>query len=178
MENSDLTPVQLDEQGNEIMQTKEPWEHPSFWPYIVCCILRGFLIPASTFLGTLRSHPHPPIAKLGQLLETHVKAFPRSTSTDKYALDYQFETAHKRWLAQFRADLAVLIGGRSHGHWLDEDNSSGRSKWADWEEGFRSVVELIEGKKERVLEEAQSWREAMGAWGVLVDVSLRRDDLQ
>lgn len=81
------------------------------------------------------------------------------------------------WLAKFRAELATFIGGRSHGHWLDEDGSSGRSKWAEWDDGFRSVVELMEGKKERVLEEAQSWREAMGAWGVLVDVSLRRDDL-
>ncbi len=35
----------------------------------------------------------------------------------------------------------------------------------------------MEGKAERVLEEAADWREAVGAWGVLVDLGMRRDDL-
>ena len=38
-------------------------------------------------------------------------------------------------------------------------------------------MELMEGRAERVLEEAGDWREALGAWGILVDVNLRRDDL-
>lgn len=36
---------------------------------------------------------------------------------------------------------------------------------------------MMEGKPERILEEAADWREALGAWGVLVDVGMRRDDL-
>jgi nuclear pore complex protein Nup85 len=35
----------------------------------------------------------------------------------------------------------------------------------------------MEGKAEAVLEQAADWREAVGAWGVLVDVELKRDDL-
>lgn len=39
-------------QGNEIMQSRPPWDHPSFWPYLSQCILRGFHLPASSFLRT------------------------------------------------------------------------------------------------------------------------------
>lgn len=39
------------------------------------------------------------------------------------------------------------------------------------------MVELMEGKAERVLEESSDWREALGAWGIMVDVGLKRDDL-
>jgi len=75
------------------------------------------------------------------------------------------------WLARFRAELAITLGGRKRGRWL-EDN-----QWAGWESDFRTVVDLMEGKAERVLEEAADWREAVGAWGVLVDLGMRRDDL-
>ena len=158
-------------QGNEIMQTREPWDHPSFWPYVTRCLLRGFHLPASSFLRTLSSHPHPPISKLAVLLSTHLSLLPRSHNTTAYPLDHQFLSAHKKWLARFRAEFAAFLGGRGSGRWLED------AKWAGWETDFRTVVELMEGKAERVMEEAADWREAMGAWGVLVDVGLRRDDL-
>lgn len=57
------------------------------------------------------------------------------------------------------------------GQWL------GDVQWAGWESDFRTVVDLMEGKAETLLEQAADWREAMGAWGLLVDVGIRRDDL-
>ncbi len=51
------------------------------------------------------------------------------------------------------------------------------NEWKEWNEEFRVVIEVMEGKSDRILEEANDWREAVGAWGVLVDVGLRRDDL-
>jgi nuclear pore complex protein Nup85 len=90
----------------------------------------------------------------------------------EYPLDHQFISAHKRWLAQFRADISSFEGGRGRGNWFDTNR-----EWASWEEDFRSVTELLEGKSERLFQEVSDWREAVGAWGVLVDVGLRRDDL-
>ncbi|KAL7424161.1 hypothetical protein Q5752_001747 [Cryptotrichosporon argae] len=166
--------IHINDQGNEIMQSKDPWSHPLFWPFINRCLLRGFFLPASSFLRTLSTHPHTPIAKLGLLLATHVSVLPRSTNTASYSLDHQFLSAHKMWLARLRAELAGHVGGKDRGKWLD-DGTGG--DWKAWEDDFRAVVELMEGKSERVLEESADWREAVGAWGVLVDVGLRRDDL-
>jgi len=59
---------------------------------------------------------------------------------------------------------------------LEEKNGGGKD-WKRWEDGFRVVIDLMEGKAEAVLEQAADWREAVGAWGVLVDVQLKRDDL-
>lgn len=161
-------------QGNEVMQMKEPWEHPLFWPLVIRCLLRGLFVPASTFLRTLACHPHPPIAKLGLVLATNVAIIPRSSNTDAYPLDHQFLAAHKRWIGQFRAEFETAIGGRSRGHWLED---GGKNEFSSMEDEIRRVVELIQGNQDRLLEEAGDWREAAGAWGVLVDVNLRRDDL-
>lgn len=162
-------------QGNEVMQMKEPWEHPLFWPLVIRCLLRGLFIPASTFLRTLTNHPHPPIARLGQVLATNVSSIPRSSNIDAYPLDHQFLAAHKRWIGQFRAEFETAIGGRSRGHWLDDGGS--KNEYSSMEDELRRVVELIQGNQDRLLQEAGDWREAAGAWGVLVDVNLRRDDL-
>ncbi|EIW66274.1 hypothetical protein TREMEDRAFT_70200 [Tremella mesenterica DSM 1558] len=178
---NDVDPAPDNIQGQEIMQVKEPWSHPSFWPYIIRCILRGFHLPASSFLRTLSSHRHPPISKLGMLLSTHLSLFPRSHNTAAYPLDHQFLTAHRKWVGRFKAELAAFIGGRPKGQWLEETLPGGSvgetGKWSSNERDFRTVIELMEGKPDRVLEESADWREAVGAWGILVDVGLRRDDL-
>jgi nuclear pore complex protein Nup85 len=72
--------------------------------------------------------------------------------------------------------VSTFLGGRPKGSWLEEKNGGGKD-WKKWEEGFRVVIDLMEGKAEAVLEQAADWREAVGAWGVLVDVQLKRDDL-
>jgi nuclear pore complex protein Nup85 len=163
-------------QGNEIMQSRNPWEHPSFWPYITRCILRGFQLPAASLLRTLQTHPHPPIAELGPLLAAHLTLMPRSHNTTAYPLDHQFLHAHRTWLAKFRAELAAFMGGRGRGRYLDGRKEGGED-WSAWEADIRTVVELMEGKSDRLLEEAADWREAIGAYGILCDAGLRRDDL-
>lgn len=167
------TPAPDNTQGNEIMQSNPPWDHPAFWPYLSRCLLRGFHLPASTFLRSLINHPHPPISKLASLLSSQLSQLPRSHNVTAYPLDHQFLSAHKQWLMRFRAEFATFTAGKQTG-WLDEN---GGAKYIGLENDFRVVIELMEGKRERVLEEANDWREAVGAWGILVDVGLRRDDL-
>lgn len=151
------------------MQSDEPWEHDAFWPYLSRCLLRGFTSPAATFLRSLEQHPHPPIQKLAKTLASHLTVFPRSSDVKQYPVDHQFLTAHRHWVTRLNAELATL--GKK-GNWLGKGED-----WSDWEDNFRIVVELMQGDEERVLEEANDWKEALGAWGVLVDVGLRRDDL-
>lgn len=168
-----LTPPAPDNStGNDIIQTREPWRHPSFWPYINRSILRGFHLPASTFLAELSKHPSPLLARIGTLLAKHIPLLPRSTNVQAYPLDHQFITAYQQWLTRFQTELAGAVGGRAKGNWFKgEDVGEGT------EEEVRLVVELMEGNEETVLAQAADWREALGAWGVLVDVGLRRDDL-
>ena len=158
------------------MQTNQPWDHPSFWPYIARCILRGFHLPASSFMRTLTDHPHAPISKLAAILHHHLSVYPRSHQTSQYPLESQFVSAHRSWLSRLRAEVSTFLGGRPKGSWLEEKNGGGKD-WKRWEDGFRVVIDLMEGKAEAVLEQAADWREAVGAWGVLVDVQLKRDDL-
>ncbi|WWD16071.1 hypothetical protein CI109_100496 [Kwoniella shandongensis] len=167
---NDVDPAPDNSQGNDIMATKNPWDHPSFWPYISRCILRGFHLPVASFLRSLANHPHPPVSKLATILAQHLAVFPRS-SEERWRVDLEFLQAHKLWLAKFRAELTSFTGGKSRGSWF------GEAKWASLEGDFRTVIELMEGKPNRVLEEAADWREALGAWGILVDVDMRRDHL-
>lgn len=158
------------------MQTNQPWDHPSFWPYIARCILRGFHLPASSFMRTLTDHPHQPISKLAAILHHHLSTYPRSHQTTQYPLESQFIQAHRSWLSRLRAEVSAFLGGREKGSWLEEEGVK-KGKWQRWEDGFRVVIDLMEGKADAILEQAADWREAVGAWGVLVDVQLKRDDL-
>ena len=73
-------------------------------------------------------------------------------------------------MTRFKSEVSAFSEGRKDAYFKDVE-------WASWNDDFRVVAELMEGKAERVLEEANDWREAVGAWGVLVDVGSRRDDL-
>lgn len=159
------------------MQTKQPWDHPSFWPYVARCILRGFHLPASSFLRTLTNHPHQPISKLSAILHHHLSVLPRSHQTTQFPLESQFVQAHRAWLGRFRAEVSSFLSGRPKGKWLEDSKDGRGGDWKQYEEGFRVVIDLMEGKADAVLEQAADWREALGAWGVLVDVQFKRDDL-
>lgn len=157
------------DQGNEILQSNPPWEHPAFWPYLQRCILRGLFKPANTFLRSLENHPVQAVKGLASTLASRLASLPRSHDTSQYRLDHQFMTAHRQWQMALEADMATQPGGRK-GKWLSDELS-------EMEIEFKTVVELMEGKGERVLAEASDWREALGAWGLLVDVGMTRDDL-
>jgi nuclear pore complex protein Nup85 len=168
---NESSPAAINDDGNEIMNTQHPWDNPMFWPFLSRCVLRGFFPTVAQFLNTLSDHPHPPIAKLAATLSQYATSFPRSNN---FREDHAFLSEHKKWLVRFRSDVDTITGGRGRSNWLDTD---GGREWSGWEENFKSLVELMEGKADRVLAEANDWREAIGAWGVLVDVWLRRDDL-
>ncbi|GMK54991.1 hypothetical protein CspeluHIS016_0200470 [Cutaneotrichosporon spelunceum] len=170
---NESSPAAINDDGNEIMNTQHPWDNPMFWPFLNRCVLRGFFSTVAQFLNTLSNHPHPPITKLAAVVSQYASSFPRS---ENFTEDHAFLTEHQKWLVGFRSDVDTVTGGRSRSNWLGTDQS-GDLEWSGWEESFKSLVELMEGKADRVLAEGNDWREAIGAWGMLVDVGLRRDDL-
>ncbi|WVQ69924.1 uncharacterized protein L199_008147 [Kwoniella botswanensis] len=167
---NDVDPAPDNSQGNEIMSTQNPWDHPLFFPYISRCILRGFHLPAASFLKSLSKHPNSSISKLSSMLSQHLSIFPRSTE-ERWRVDLDFLQAQKSWLAKFKAELISFIQGKQKGQWFGED----KYKWM--ENDFRVIIDLMEGKPQGILDEASDWREALGAWGILVDVDMRRDHL-
>jgi nuclear pore complex protein Nup85 len=42
---------------------------------------------------------------------------------------------------------------------------------------FRCLLEVMAGVQERVFEACDDWREALGAWGILIQPALKRDDV-
>ena len=91
-------------------------------------------------------------------------------------MDHQFLSAHRNWLKNFRSELDTFLQGKNRGKWLD-DGTPEAAEWNSYEKEFRITIELMEGNQTRVIEQCTGWREAIGAWGVLVDLSLRRDDV-
>ncbi|CAK9784044.1 hypothetical protein CC85DRAFT_281930 [Cutaneotrichosporon oleaginosum] len=168
---NESSPAAINDDGNEIMGTPHPWDNPMFWPFLNRCVLRGLFSTVAQFLNTLSDHPHPPIVKLGATLSQYASSFPRS---ENYREDHIYLSEHKKWLVRLRSDVDSITGGRNRSNWLGADASR---EWSGWEENIKSLVELMEGKPDRVLAEANDWREAIGAWGLLVEVWLRRDDL-
>ncbi|WWD09982.1 hypothetical protein V865_008114 [Kwoniella europaea PYCC6329] len=167
---NDVDPAPDNSQGNEIMSTQNPWDHPLFFPYISRCILRGFQLPAASFLKSLSKHPNSSISKLSSMLSQHLSIFPRSTE-ERWRVDLDFLQAHKSWLAKFKAELISFTQSKQKGQWFGED------EYKSIENDFRVIIDLMEGKPQRILDEASDWREALGAWGILVDVDMRRDHL-
>ena len=160
------------EQGHQIAQTAPPHEHPEYWDYLLRCVLRGFYATAATVLqsyalssqsATLRGIA----AETAQLLQNT----PRSTA---HAAEQSFQAAHRSWLAAVRALLS------STQHKMDAvQNELGAADEVrlELEAQFRCLLELLAGVPERVLEFSEDWKEAVAAWGTLVQPMLKRDDL-
>ncbi|CED84877.1 Nuclear pore complex component (sc Nup85) [Phaffia rhodozyma] len=169
---ADLGPTT--EEGEEILgfSNGDSWAHEEFWSYLIRSLLRGFLPSTSQLISTLSTHPSPVLSSISSKIATHLADYPRSSSSS-YPTERAFLQAHSSWRAQFRTLCVPLTkrGWALEGAWGSSDESSGL------EDVVQAVLELMQGKEDRVLEECVDWKEAVGAWGVWVRPSLKRDDL-
>jgi nuclear pore complex protein Nup85 len=154
------------------MQTKNPWEHDNFWPYIHRCLLRGFFVPAAGILDTLQNHPNADLAEISKVIANSLRIFPRSHNVEKYPVDHLYLDAHARWLSRFQNELVGAGIDPAASEWL-----GGGADLARTEKDLRTLVDIMEGKAEKVLEQSDNWREALGAWGILVKVNMSRDEV-
>ena len=132
------------------------------------CILRGLSAGALHFFALLASHPSPELRSIIALIPRVLNAQPRSTS---FSTENEFFVAHRRWLQEVR-QLRVEVD------MLDDGDGRG-----EWREGLEDMMGVLEGKQDVIVrmcsdeEGGHGWREAVGVWGIWVNVELRRDDL-
>ncbi|CBQ69050.1 conserved hypothetical protein [Sporisorium reilianum SRZ2] len=162
------------EEGQEIAESAVPHEHPSYWDYVLRCVLRGFHTSAASVLKSLDSHPSAVIRRVAQKAAKLLSTLPRST---RFSMEHEFVAAHRSWLAGVRK----LISGLEHE--MDEmEAEAGNTEEVEderleYEAQFRCLLELMAGVKDRIFEACEDWREALGAWGTLVHPTLKRDDV-
>ncbi|CAO1617487.1 unnamed protein product [Jaminaea pallidilutea] len=170
------------EQGREIASSAEPHMHPSYWDYILRCTLRGFHSTVSTLLSTLLSLPSPALTRLIENIRELVGSLPRSLN---FKTEVQFKSARREFHLRLMSVLASLEGVMDEVQEElndDDEEEQGNEEEAEdlrlsLEAGLRIFLEVLAGNKERVVEAAEDWREALAAWGTLVDVGLKRDGL-
>ncbi|SPO30634.1 uncharacterized protein UTRI_05251 [Ustilago trichophora] len=162
------------EEGQEIAESAIPHEHPSYWDYVLRCVLRGFHTSAASVLKSLDSHSSSVIRRVAQKAAKLLSTLPRSTS---FSMEHEFVAAHRSWLGSVRK----LISGLEQE--MDEmEAEAGHTEEVEderleYEAQFRCLLELMAGVKDRIFEACEDWREALGAWGTLVHPTLKRDDV-
>lgn len=154
----------------------EPWSDPDFWPTVNKCVLRG--LSAST-LGYLRrvasGHPSPVLrAFVRDSLVPVLEAHPRSSDFQR---EHGFIAAHARWrerVAEVREAYDKAVEGDTGGEG-DED------EWPRWVDELLGVLEgdagVVFALCSEAVEDGWGFREAVGVWGVWVDVGLKRTQL-
>ena len=162
------------EEGQEIAESAVPHEHPSYWDYVLRCVLRGFHTSAASVLKSLDSHSSPVIRRVAQKSAKLLSTLPRST---RFSMEHEFVAAHRSWLASVRKLISGLENEMDEMEAQAGNTEEVEDERLEYEAQFRCLLELMAGVKDRIFEACEDWREALGAWGTLVHPTLKRDDV-
>ena len=158
----DVSPTS--EEGLDITSSKVPYEHDNFWPYIYKSILRGFHKTATQPLHSLLSHPTKSISSIVERLISLLYTFPRSTN---FSFEHDYFNKHKIWRDDAKRTLSSIA-----------DLSQYADEFAkEMFDNITLALQLLCGKKEKILEMSDDWRECLAAYGLFVYPQLRRDDI-
>lgn len=162
------------EEGQEIAESAVPHEHPSYWDYVLRCVLRGFHTSAASVLKSLDAHPSSVIRSVAQKAAKLLSSLPRSTH---FSMEHEFVAAHRGWLANVRKLISGLEQQMDEMEAEAGNTEEIEDERLEYEAQFRCLLELMAGVKDRIFEACEDWREALGAWGTLVHPTLKRDDV-
>jgi nuclear pore complex protein Nup85 len=162
------------EEGQEIAESAVPHEHPSYWDYVLRCVLRGFHTSAAEVLKSLDSHHSAVIRRIAQKAARLLSTLPRSTA---FSMEHEFVSAHRSWLASVRKLISALEQEMDEMEAEAGNTEEVEDERLEYEAQFRCLLELMAGVKDRIFEACEDWREALGAWGTLVHPTLKRDDV-
>jgi nuclear pore complex protein Nup85 len=153
----------------------EPWSDPDFWPTLNKCVLRGLSASALGFLRRVASsHPSPVLrAFVRDSLVPVLEAHPRSSEFQREA---GFIVAHARWrerVAEVREAFDQAVEG--------DPGEGDEDEWSRWVDELLGVLEgdagVVFALCSEAVEDGWGFREAVGVWGVWVDVGLKRTQL-
>ncbi|KAF5383546.1 hypothetical protein D9615_003741 [Tricholomella constricta] len=157
------------EEGDHLSSLEHPWEDETFWPYLTRATLRGLSKASIFFLGILSRHPSEDLQALTKTLLPLIESQPR---LQNFTAERDFAYASRRWSDKVKA-LRIEMDR------VPEDNRY--DAFDNWWDRLSDIVGILEGRAEvikRVCGELGSdWKEVCAAWGVFVDVRLRRQDL-
>lgn len=175
---------QLADEVGRVVAIGNAWEHESFQELVIRSILRGMLRDfAVPLLEALAPHPQPAVKAFAQILIHALESLPRSTQVSTYPNEALFAAAHQKWRAEFKAQVATHRRGRTNG-WLEfkrlpqQSDDDMREDAKAWESFFDTIVDVVAGEENRVLDECEDWKTAVAAWGVLIEPRIKREDLQ
>ncbi|CCG82715.1 Nucleoporin nup85 [Taphrina deformans PYCC 5710] len=144
-------PKPSDEEGQDIMTAKNPFQHPGFWDYLSKGIVRGLFEMVSSCLSSsglsnVDAATNRAIHDLCLLLKT----YPRTSQYLGKPAD--FRDRHRIWRAK-AAKAAKEI------HIPDPEISS----------AFRQLYELLKGDKDALYRQCETWQECLAALALLYD---------
>lgn len=125
-------------------------------------------------LQSLTTHASRPVATLASNICVLLSSLPRSSA---HTTEASFSSARRAWLGSVRALLARVEGEMDEAEADFGEGDEAAELRLEFEAQFRCLLELAAGVKERVFEACEDWIEALGAWGTLVQPTLRRDDV-
>ncbi len=162
------------EEGLDIAAAPIPHEHPRYWDYVLQSVLRGLNEGAIGALESLTRHNSQVIARIAKRAIQLLQSFPRSTS---YQHEVKFVQDRKAWQLHVRQ---MLQGLEAEMDGVEEElgqTEEAEDLRIEYEVQYRCLLELMAGVRERVFEACSDWREALGAWGLLVQPTMKRDDV-
>ncbi|MCO5566109.1 hypothetical protein L7F22_019785 [Adiantum nelumboides] len=170
------------EEAQEIAQSATPYEHGNYWDCIRRFVSRGMLSAASSLLSYLaKGHPSAKLRQFSEEVCNLLTSMPRST---RFTLEHDFLASHRRWVGRARSSMNKLEMEMDEleAEW-QKDGRGGKSvneieeERFDLEAQFNCLLGLMIGQRDRVSEVCRNWRELLGAWGLLVQPGIKRDDI-
>lgn len=131
--------------------------------------MRGLSKASLFFLGVLSQHPSEDLQDLAQTLSPLIDSQPR---LQNFNAERDFAYASRRWMDKVKVLRIEMDRVPEDSRYDDFEN---------WWDRLSDIVGILEGRAEvvkRVCGELGSdWKEVCAAWGVFIDVRLRRQDL-
>ncbi|KAG6898316.1 hypothetical protein C0992_011907 [Termitomyces sp. T32_za158] len=157
------------EEGDHLSSLDRPWEDENFWSYLTRATLRGLSKASLFFLEVLSQHPSEDLQSLSKSLGPLIESQPR---LHQYSSERDFAYASRRWSDRVKA-LRIEMERVP-----EDERFDGFDNWWD---SLSDVIGILEGRTEVVMrvckELGSDWKEVCAAWGVFVNVRLRRQDL-
>lgn len=144
------------------------------YDHVARCVLRGFHSAAASVLQSLTSHPSAAIVRVTTRSVSLLSRLPRSYN---FTLEADFVSAHRAWIGAVRAELAGLEAEMDEMEAEAGGGEEAEDARIEFEARFRCLLELMAGVRGRIFEACEDWKEALGAWGTLVQPALKRDDI-
>ncbi|PAV19573.1 hypothetical protein PNOK_0450700 [Pyrrhoderma noxium] len=157
------------EEADQLSGLERPWEDETFWSYIIRATLRGLLKSSIFFLSCLSNHPSSSLQLLAEKLVDLLNYHPRLKN---FNTEKEFSVSSRRWRERAKA-LRIDLDRVP-----EDDRDDGFENWWD---NVSDLLGILEGRSDilqRVcMDIGGGWKEYICAYGVWVDVSMRRSDL-